>query len=158
MFEPRVNAFPVPAVRLLIADEQGKVLLLRRQKGTYGAGGWCLPGGKLDYGQTVEEAVAKELAEETSLECVSSQFLFYQDSLPFEPGGMHCINLYFECRVRGAVALNDESIEHAWVGPKNLDQYQIVFRNDEGLRRYWGPYLRGRLDDHDTDDPSIVPR
>jgi len=137
MADSRQKPFPVTTVRLLIVNEQGKVLLLRRQKGSYGAGGWCLPGGKVDYGQTVEEAAVKELAEETSLECVSSQFLFYQDSLPLESGGMHCINLYFECRVRGAVALNAESIEHAWVGPEDLDRYQIVFRNDEGLRRYW---------------------
>jgi hypothetical protein len=50
---------------------------------------------------------------------------------------MHCINLYFECSVSGDVKLNPESSEWAWITPDELDRYEIVFRNDEALRRYW---------------------
>jgi 8-oxo-dGTP diphosphatase len=132
-----VNAFPVPVVRLIIADSGGRVLILRRQNTNHASGEWCLPGGKVDYGETVEESIAKEVREETSLTCVASRFLFYQDSLPPTPGGMHCINLYFKCRVEGEVRLNDESSEYAWISQGDLPGYQIVFRNDLGLMRYW---------------------
>jgi 8-oxo-dGTP pyrophosphatase MutT (NUDIX family) len=128
---------PVPVVRLIVPDDEGRVLLLRRHGSTHGLGAWCLPGGKVDYGQRVEEAVADELREETALECTGARFLFYQDSLPYEPGGMHCVNLYFECQVSGTIRLNEESSEYAWVGPEELEQYEIVFRNDAGLMRYW---------------------
>lgn len=128
---------PVPTVRLIVRDERGRVLLLERRAGGHGAGAWCLPGGKVDYGETVEQTVAKELSEETALECLAARFLFYQDSLPPEPGTMHCINFYFECRVRGAVTLNEESTAFAWIGPADLGRYAVAFRNDEGLRRYW---------------------
>ena len=128
---------PVPVVRLVIPDEKGRVLVLRRRASEYATGDWCLPGGKVDYGDTVEHTVAKELAEETSLRCTSSRFLFYQDSLPLEPGKMHCINLYFECEVSGSIVLNEESSEFAWIGSDQLGRYEIAFRNDEGLRRYW---------------------
>jgi 8-oxo-dGTP diphosphatase len=132
------NSFPVPVVRLVIPDVEGRVLALRRQNCDYGEGLWCLPGGKVDYGDTVEETVAKELMEETSLECTESRFLFYQDSPPEAPGLMHCINLYFECRVSGDITLNEESSEYAWIARDNLDSYEMIFLNDEALRRYWG--------------------
>jgi len=129
---------PVPVVRLIVRNHEGKVLILRRARTAYGDGAWCLPGGKVDYGETVEQAVAKELREETTLSCEGARFLFYQDSLPPEPGGMHCINLYFECRVAGEVVTNPESSASSWIGPDDVGSYEIAFRNDEGLRRYWG--------------------
>jgi 8-oxo-dGTP diphosphatase len=129
---------PVPIVRLIITDHQGRVLLLRRANTTHAEGWWCLPGGKVDYGKSVEEAVAQELIEETSLICTSSRFLFYQDSLPKIDGKMHCINLYFECTIEGEIKLNDESGEHVWIGEDEIGKYDIAFMNDEGLRQYWG--------------------
>jgi len=129
--------YPVPVVRLIIRNNEGKVLLLRRTNTEYSPGLWCLPGGKIDYGQTIEQTVAKELAEETALTATSSRFLFYQDSLPMAAGKMHCINLYFECAVSGEIILNDESGEYAWIGKEDAHNYDITFRNDEALLRYW---------------------
>jgi 8-oxo-dGTP diphosphatase len=131
-------ARPVPVVRLILTNAEGRALLLRRARTDYGDGGWCLPGGKVDYGETVEQSALKELREETALEARSPRFLFFQDSLPPEPGSMHCINLYFECEAVGELEMNAESSDWAWIGPDELAGYDIVFRNDEGLRRYWG--------------------
>ena len=131
-------SFPVPVVRLLVTDGNGRVLILRRDAASdYGKESWCLPGGKVDYQDTVEKTAAKELREETTLECTKMEFLFYQDSLPVRPGGMHCINLYFRCEVSGEIELNEESSEYAWIGPDDLDDYDIVFRNDEALLRFF---------------------
>ena len=105
--------------------------------GLASAGQWCLPGGKVDYGDTVEETVLKELREETSLTATSARFLFFQDSLPLEAGKMHCINLYFECTVTGEILLNEESSAFSWIGPSDIMQYQIAFRHDLGLLRFW---------------------
>lgn len=129
--------FPVPVVRLIIANEEGKVLILRRHNSEYGAGQWCLPGGKVDYGDTVENTVAKELSEETALVCDEVKFLFFQDSLPLAAGKMHCINLYFACTTTGEIQLNEESSEYAWIGPEELKDYDIAFRHDYGLKRFW---------------------
>jgi 8-oxo-dGTP diphosphatase len=113
------------------------VLILKRARTAYAEGAWCLPGGKVDYGETAEQAVVKELREETELRCERARFLFYQDSLPLQPGGMHCINLYFECRAGGTLVLNPESSASAWIGREELGTHPLAFRNDEGLRRYW---------------------
>ncbi len=132
-----MNEFPVPVVRLIIKNTQGEVLILQRAESEYAAGSWCLPGGKVDYGDTVKQSAARELQEETSLVCNSLRFLFYQDSLPLKPGGMHCVNLYFECTVSGNVVFNKESSQFAWISPSDLKNYEIAFRNDEALIRYW---------------------
>lgn len=131
------KSFPVPVVRLIIKNADGQILILRRQSTSYASGEWCLPGGKVDYGETVEESIVKEIREETSLNCTATRFLFYQDSLPMKPGGMHCINLYFECEVEGRVRMNEESSGHAWISQGDLKRYSLTFRNDEGLLRYW---------------------
>jgi 8-oxo-dGTP diphosphatase len=124
-------------VRLIVPDASGRVLILRRAPGTTDGGRWCLPGGKLDYGDTVEQAAIRELQEETSLRGTKLRFLFYQDSLPQAPGRMHCLNLYFECAAEGEVALNDESVEAAWISREDVPRFHLSFKNDEGLARYW---------------------
>ena len=130
--------YPIPAVRAIIENEKVQILLIRRSHSNYGNGFWCLPGGKVDAGETVEESLDREILEEIGIPCSSKEFLFYQDSLPFEKGKMHCIVFYFLCSVSGTIRLNEESSEYAWVGEDRLDQYPVAFRNDEGIRRYWG--------------------
>jgi 8-oxo-dGTP diphosphatase len=128
---------PVPVVRLIIINSRGQALILRRATGSTAEGRWCLPGGKIDYCDTVEQAAARELEEETGLRATSLRFHFYQDSLPPTRGAMHCINLYMECTVEGKLVLNQESVEARWIGPEDLHRFPIAFRNDEGLVRYW---------------------
>ena len=136
-----MTSHPVPAVRAIILDNHNRVLLLRREPTSQGGGQWCLPGGKVDYGQRVEAAVACEIAEETGLQCTASTFLFYQDSLPLAPGGMHCINFVFRCEVAGEIVLNDESTDYTWVPSHRLCEYDIAFRNDEVLQQFFKDIL-----------------
>jgi len=130
-------ARPVPVVRLIVPDASGRVLILRRAPDSTDGGRWCLPGGKIDYGDTVEQAAIRELHEETSLRATHLRFLFYQDSLPPAPGQMHCINLYLECSAEGEVMLNEESVEAAWISREDVPRFELSFRNDDGLARYW---------------------
>ncbi len=132
-----VPPFPVPIVRALVADARGRLLLLRRASTGHAEGRWCLPGGKVDYGVTMEEAVRRELAEETGLELVSARLFFVQDSLPTNPGCLHCINLYFVCDVQGTLRLNGESSAYAWIAAADAGAYDTAFRNDEAVRRYF---------------------
>ena len=75
---------PYPRSGLSSKTNKAGFLLLKRTSAEYG--GWCLPGGKVDYGQEALDAVKNELIEETSLILDHAQFLFYQDSLPQAPG------------------------------------------------------------------------
>jgi 8-oxo-dGTP diphosphatase len=126
---------PVVAIRAFVADSQDHILLLRRANSEYGEGQWCLPGGKLDYGDTPENTVAKELVEETGLTAKDVTFLFYQNSPPLQPGKMHCVNLYFRCTAVGAVTLNEESSAFVWVTLEEALGYKPVFGAEPAIRR-----------------------
>lgn len=146
-------AFPIPIVRMIVTDDCARVLILRRDGTGHGHGEWCLPGGKVDYGVPVEQAVRDELKEETGLDCRAAELLFYQDSPPKKSGDMHYINLYFLCRTAGELKLNHESSASAWIARDQPDAPVLVFGNDAGLRRYWasldaeqGSAPRGHVD------------
>ena len=56
---------PLPAVDIIIETGEGKVILIRRKNRPYG---WAIPGGFVDYGESLEDAAVREAREETSLE------------------------------------------------------------------------------------------
>jgi mutator protein MutT len=125
---------PLLAVRAIIRDESGKILIVKRSARDAYGNLWCLPGGKVDYGQTAIEALKREVAEELSLECTSVLFLFYLDGLPSAPGDPHYLTLFFSCLVTGTIKLNWESSDFAWVGPGDLEEYTLAFDNDKAIR------------------------
>jgi len=57
---------PQVAVGAIVFDEAGRVLLVERGRPP-GVGLWSVPGGKLEYGETLAQAVAREVREETGL-------------------------------------------------------------------------------------------
>lgn len=57
----------------ILVDPHGRVLLLQRLPGKHLAGLWEFPGGKLEPGETIERALARELREELGIEVVASE-------------------------------------------------------------------------------------
>ena len=125
------------AVRAIICDENNHVLIIKRRNTRYGNEKWCLPGGKVDFGISVEDNLAKELHEETSLRYLKSEFLGFLDTLPSPESDMHFVSLVFHCEVAGEVILNDESMEFAWIASAEMKDYAFAFDNDKALRRFW---------------------
>jgi 8-oxo-dGTP diphosphatase len=128
---------PYLAVRAIITNESGKVLILKRSNTAQGDGKWCLPGGNIEYNQTAVEAMANEIKQETSLTIKDIKFLFYLENLPSEESELHYVNLVFECITEGNLHINHESSEYSWIDPGEIHNYNIAFRNDIILEKYW---------------------
>lgn len=129
------------AVGAFIADEQGRVLLLRRgnepSKGKLGA-----PGGFIDIGETVEEALRREVREEVNLEV---ETLTYLCSFPnrYEYKGITypTADLYFICTVKSLqpLAAMDEVESCCFLAPEEIDLTELAFPT---LRQAFQVYLK----------------
>jgi phosphoglycolate phosphatase len=111
--------FPVATVGGLIRDDAGNFLLVRTRKwsGKYG-----IPGGKIEYGETMEAAFAREAMEETGLAVHDLRFALVQDCVEhpefYRP--RHFILVNYLARASGvmpAVRLNHESDAYVWASP-----------------------------------------
>jgi 8-oxo-dGTP pyrophosphatase MutT (NUDIX family) len=125
-----------PAVRLIVHDIDGRILLLQRAPGSSAAGRWCLPGGKAEVGEDLYDTARRELEEETGLVGETVTYLFAQKSFgEGEVEGTWDV-FYFQCIASGEVAIDAESSSFAWVHPSELGGYDLAFRNDEALARF----------------------
>ena len=130
--------FPIPVVRVFLEDLEGKILFLKRANSKYANEKYCLPGGKVEYNQSVEDACIAEIKQETNLEIYNLEFLFYNEWLPSEHDkyGVHIIELYFKSAYTGELILNDESSDYIWLKPDEINNYDIVLLHKDSLEMY----------------------
>jgi ADP-ribose pyrophosphatase YjhB (NUDIX family) len=61
---PEANSI-VPAVSVVVPDDQGRILMIRRTDNKY----WSIPGGGMEPGESIREAAIREVEEETGVNC-----------------------------------------------------------------------------------------
>jgi len=104
----------VPTVGALITGPDGKVLMVRTHKWS---DKWGIPGGKIKYNEGSEDALRREIAEETGLDIDSICFEIVQDCLEPEEfyRRAHFLLLNYSARSNSSeVQLNEEAEEYRW--------------------------------------------
>lgn len=137
---------PAPTVDLiieLIDRPQRPIILIERHNPPLG---WALPGGFVDYGESVETAAKREAQEETSLAVeLVEQFHVYSD--PNRDPRKHTLSVVFLATATGEPAAADDAknlgIFQLWDVPQNLcfDHNQIL----QDYRRYRHYGIRPRI-------------
>lgn len=116
---PGVAQLPVPTVGALVYDQNNQVLMIRTQKWS---GLWGIPGGKIKYGESSEEALRREILEETGLQIAEIEFVLVQDCIrsPEFYREAHFILLNYTCTstTDTPVQLNSEAQEFQWLSPE----------------------------------------
>ncbi len=109
---------PIVTVGALIQDPIGRVLMIRTRKWS---DLWGIPGGKIEWGESSETALRREILEETGLRIQDIRFVMVQDSLFSREfyREAHFVLLNYICRVDAAqsmeVQLNAEAQEYRWM-------------------------------------------
>jgi ADP-ribose pyrophosphatase YjhB (NUDIX family) len=143
---PRANSI-VPAVSAIVINEAGSILLILRTDNGY----WSIPGGGVEPGETLKEAAAREVREETGIDCeVTGLVGIYSDP--------HHVAAYDDGEVRqefsicftthilgGETTTSDESAEVRFVNLDNIPGLHmhpsIRLRIEHYLERRPQPYI-----------------
>lgn len=130
---------PIPTVDIII-ELGGRIVLIERRNPPYG---WALPGGFVDYGESLEAAAVREAKEETSLDVVLlEQFHAYSD--PDRDPRHHTVTTVFIARGQGTPVAKDDArglavfAETTLPSPMAFDHGQILtdyFRYKAGTPR-----------------------
>jgi 8-oxo-dGTP diphosphatase len=110
----------------------GKVLIVRRGRAP-AKGLYTLPGGGVELGETLEQAVIREIREETALEIEPVELVGFHQTIARDSSGRverHFVILPFVARyIAGEIALNEELSEAHWLKPEALSEMKTT----EGL-------------------------
>ena len=115
--------YPIPTVGAL-AEKEGLVLLVRTAKWR---GLWGVPGGKVAWGEALEEALRREFREEVGLALSQVRFALVQEAI-FSPEfykPTHMLLFNYFARAEGEVRPNEEILEWAWVEPEKGLAYPL---------------------------------
>jgi 8-oxo-dGTP diphosphatase len=126
---------PIPTVDIIIelTDRPYRPIVLIERKNA--PLGWAIPGGFVDYGETIATAARREAEEEVTLEVeLIEQFQVYSD--PSRDERQHTLSTVFIASAKGTPQAADDAknvgIFHQWEIPTNL-----CFDHDQILKDYW---------------------
>jgi 8-oxo-dGTP diphosphatase len=126
-----------------VALRGDEILLVRRGRGT-AVGQWSLPGGRVEFGEELKAAVAREVMEETGLEVTVGRFLGWAERMGEEPAPHHYVILDFAAEAldpQAPLAPGDDADDAAWVPLSRLSSVGLV----AGLEDFLQHVLRKRL-------------
>jgi 8-oxo-dGTP pyrophosphatase MutT (NUDIX family) len=136
----------VPGAAALVLDDQGRILMQRRAD----SGNWSLPGGVIELGETIGQAVVREVREETGLEIALTGLVgIYTDPahvIAYDDGEVRqeFVVLFSARVVGGQLRGSDESTDVRFVEPSDVPAMQVHesvrLRIQHGLLRS-SPYI-----------------
>jgi 8-oxo-dGTP diphosphatase len=130
-----MNMPRIPCVGAIITDDQGRLLLIKRGHDP-GAGRWSLPGGHVEPGETDEQAVVREILEETGL-TVTCERLVGSVERPGPAGVILDIRDYAATVTGGELAAGDDAADARWVSPAGMAGLPLTRGLAEALTA-WG--------------------
>ena len=130
------NMKTVRVVAAIIIDD-GKVFASQRGYGEF-KDGWEFPGGKIDAGETPEEALIREIKEELDTEIVVKELL---DTVEYDYPKFHLSMDCFICKIKAGELVLKEHEASKWLTKETLDSVEWL-PADQGLIEKIENYLR----------------
>jgi len=126
----------LPTVDIIIELDAGDgrpgIVIIKRKNPPYG---WALPGGFVDYGESLEQAAIREAKEETSLD-IELQYQMHTYSDPKRDPRKHTISTVFVARANGNPVARDDALEIKVVSRDKLN-FPLAFDHEKILADYF---------------------
>jgi 8-oxo-dGTP diphosphatase len=117
---------PLIGVGVVVFNEQEEILLIKRGKEPH-FGRWMVPGGTLEWGETLEQAAIREVREETGIEIVIEAFVEVIEAISSgEPGFHYVIMDYAGRAVSGSLAAASDALDAVWAADGSLSEYDLT--------------------------------
>ena len=130
---PVQPSYPQLAVSAAIFRD-GRFLLVRRARSP-AKGFYSLPGGRVEFGETLYAALHREVAEETALKIEIVDLAAWREVVPETGGGGHYLIMSFAARwSAGEPVLNDELDDYKWLAPDALGELKMTFGLQEVIQ------------------------
>jgi ADP-ribose pyrophosphatase YjhB (NUDIX family) len=131
---------PVAAVGALITNDTNELLLVRRARNP-GKGLWGLPGGFVDRGESVEDAMRREVKEETELEVCDTRYLMsHPNDYNYRGIISPVIDLFYTARAVSPESISlakDELEGHLWTRPSAEHLSDMAFHSNRLAVECW---------------------
>ncbi len=117
-----------PKLVVSVLARNGDKFLLARERLEDGKEWWIVPGGKVEFGETIEAAARRELLEETGIKPKKLKFLCFKEAL-FPEYNYHTVIFFFETRTRRTKVGEDEEgkvIEAKWFTRSEIRKLKLV--------------------------------
>jgi 8-oxo-dGTP diphosphatase len=119
-------------VDVIIEMNCGGIILIKRKNPPFG---WALPGGFVDYGESLEEAAIRESLEETSLQItLTAQFHTYSN--PARDPRKHTITTVYLAKAQGQPKAADDA-QDIGIFTKDTLPYPLAFDHEQILKNYF---------------------
>jgi len=123
----------------VLCHRDGHVLLIKRGKNPF-KDHWSLPGGLVELGETLAEAAARELREETGVEALIGEPVESFDSIQRDDTGKvlthFVLTVFCGTFLSGEAVAGDDAVETEWVHPEELDGRPTTPGTPERVRRH----------------------
>ncbi len=117
-----------------IIENNGKILLIKRNHEPFNQY-WGLPGGHIDKEENAEQAIIREVKEETNLDFKPKFLLFAEEK--FKKIKWHACVYFFSGKARGKVKLSKEHTAFGWFTQAEIKRMQLAFNHKKILNEYW---------------------
>lgn len=130
------------AMKALIVDDEGKVLLLREadtyEEGT-NIGRYGLPGGRINPGEPFMDGLNREIMEETGLTVTIGKPVYVGEWFPVIKGVQnHIVAVFMLCKASSAeVRLSEEHNDYQWASPAEAAKLNVMDPEDKVLGQYF---------------------
>ena len=116
-----------PQLAVSAAIFRNDTILLVRRARSPAKGFYSLPGGRVEFGETLHAALNREVDEETALKIEIVGLAGWREVVPGTSGGGHYLIMSFAARwVSGEVVLNDELDDFKWLAPDAIGDLKLT--------------------------------